>query len=169
MRHAVNSPLYAVVTAFHVLAAVVGFGALGVTGTYAHAARRAASPSSVASLGRFFRPGRNWAARTVFVVPVLGGLLLALGHGQDGGRLFPWLGLGIWTAAVGVASAAMWPAEREIQRALASGAPRSGGPPGGPAGDRAAFERACARCERAAAVTSLLFVAALFVMIAQPG
>ncbi|HUZ19721.1 MAG TPA: hypothetical protein VMU75_04010 [Acidimicrobiales bacterium] len=162
-----NSPLYAVVTALHVLAAVVGFGALGATGTYAHAARLASSPASVASLGRFFRPGRNWAARTILVVPVLGGLLLALGHGQDAGRLFPWLGLGIWTAAVGVASGAMWPAEREIQRALAPGAGGDAGRalPGG----RPAFERACARCERAAAVTSLLFVAALFVMIAQPG
>ena len=132
MRHAVNSPLYAVVTAFHVLAAVVGFGALGVTGTYAHAARRAASPSSVASLGRFFRPGRNWAARTVFVVPVLGGLLLALGHGQDGVRLFPWLGLGIWTAAVGVASAAMWPAERGDPAGARVGRPPLGRAPRGP-------------------------------------
>ncbi len=154
-----SDPVYDTVMAFHVLAAVIGFGALGTTGAYAAAARRAADPFSDTSLVRYFTPGRNWAARAIFLVPVLGGAMLAIGHGQDVGVPWPWIGLGLWIAATGVASARLWPGERAIQNGFA-------GPQGVVA--RTELLAAATRTERAAAATSLLFVAALVVMIWQP-
>ena len=153
-----TGPGYDAVVMAHALAAVVGFGALGATGAYAAALGRDPGRAEDGPTRRFFRPGRNWASRAVLLVPVLGGILLALGHGEDVGRAFPWVGLGLWTVAVTIASAVLWPAEREIQRLLADGSP--------PAPSR--LRAACRRCERAAAATSLLFAVALVVMIAQP-
>jgi uncharacterized membrane protein len=155
-----TGPLYDIVMAVHALAAVVGFGALGSSGAYAAAARRAEDPYSRATLTRYFRPGPNWAARAILLVPLLGGVLLALNHGRDVGAAWPWIGLAIWVTATGIASAGIWPAEREIQLRLAS--------PDRGARERAALAAAAGRAERAAAATSLLFVAALVVMIWQP-
>lgn len=179
---AVTSPLYDVVMAVHVLAAVVGFGALGSTGAYAAALRRDGDPFASRALRRYFTPGPNWAARTVLLVPFLGGTLLALGHGRDVGYPWPWIGLAVWTVATGLASAVLWPAEREIQTLLAAGAAGAAGVPGDGDGDGgttvgAAEVRAdlaerllssALRAERAAAATSLLFVVALVVMVWQP-
>lgn len=166
-----TGPGYDAVVIAHVLAAVVGFGALGATGAYAAALRRDPTAAG-ASLRRYFRPGRNWAARAILLVPVLGATLLVLGHGRDVGRVFPWIGLGLWTVAVSVASAVLWPAERAVQRLLAAAtvAVPAGAAAGGE-GDGADLDElvaACARCERAAALTSVLFVVALVVMVAQP-
>jgi hypothetical protein len=156
----VTGPLYDTVVALHVLAAAVGFGALGSTGAYAAAARRSPEPFSNPGVVRYFTPGRNWGERAILLVPLLGGALLALGHGRDVSAAWPWIGLAIWTAATAVASAVAWPAEREIQGYLA--APERG------AKARASLAAAARRAERAVATTSLLFVAALVVMIWQP-
>lgn len=154
------SVAYAVVTVAHVLAAAVSFGALGATGAYARAARLAAGSPSPA-VRRYFAPGRNLAGSAVYLVPVFGFALLWLHHFDDASRPYPWVGLAAWVAAVGVATAALWPAEAAIQRALDGGA-------GGGAGGEA-MELACRRCERAAAATSMLFLIALFFMVVQPG
>lgn len=154
------SVAYAVVTVAHVLAAVVSFGALGATGAYARAARLAAGTPSPA-VRRYFAPGRNLAASALYVVPVFGFALLWMHHFDDASRPYPWVGLAAWVAAIGVAHAALWPAEATIQRALAGG---DGGVARG-----AAMEVACRRCERAAAATSMLFLLALFFMVVQPG
>ncbi|HUY30833.1 MAG TPA: DUF2269 family protein [Acidimicrobiales bacterium] len=154
-----TGPLYDVVLAAHVLAAVVGFGALGTSGAYAAAVRRSQAPSTDAALTRYFAPGRNWASRAVLLVPLLGGTLLALGHGRDAHYPWPWIGLAIWTGATAVASGVLWPAEREVQRLLCRA----------PTGDeRGALAMAARRTERAAAVTSLAFAAAVVVMVWQP-
>jgi uncharacterized membrane protein len=155
-----SSPLYDIVMAFHVLASVVGFGALGSTGSYAAAARRSSDPFSSASLTRYFTPGRNWAARAIVLVPLLGGALLALGHGQDDSSAWPWIGLAVWAVAVGIASAVLWPAERRLQQCLVRGREAPG------AAD--ALASAARSAERAAAATSLLFVVAFAVMVWQP-
>ena len=156
----VNDPVFDLVLGLHVLCAVAGFGALGATGAYASAARRSPDPSASASLARFFSPGRNWGARAVLAVPVFGAGLLAIGH--DAGRAYPWIGLAVWFAATGIASAVVWPGERGLQRLFAEGAAV-------PEGRIAELRALAARVERGAAATSLCFVLALVVMIAQPG
>ncbi len=155
-----TGPGYVAVLVAHALAAVVGFSALGATGAYAAALRREPRRAGEAAFRRYFEPGRNWAARAVLAVPVLGGALLVLGHGADVARAFPWIGLALWTVAAGVASGVLWPAERAVQRLVVAVA--------GDGGDLVALQAACARCERAAAVTSVVFVVALVVMVVQP-
>jgi len=156
-----SNPWYALVVIVHVLVAVIGFGALGMTGTYARLVRVASDPYHSAALQRFFRPGKNLGARAIYLVPVFGGV--ALGFSHDLHRIFPYLGLGLWIAATGVASAVLWPAEAKIQAIVGSASADTDAPR-----DREALIRTARTCERAAMVTNLCFVAALVVMIAQP-
>jgi hypothetical protein len=151
----VSAPLYDVLLVAHVIVGVIGFGAMAVTGLAASSGRKSAEPLVDESLRRFFRPGRNWPARAIFLVPVLGLILL---FGGDSGAVhqpWPWVGLGIWVFAAGLASARCWPAERRAQAALASRAVDS-------------FRQACRQMEVAAAAISICFVAAIVVMVAQP-
>ena len=173
-----SRPLYDVLLVAHVAAAVVGFGALAVLGLEASAGRRSSHPGADAGLRRFFSAGTDWAGRTIYLVPVLGLALLLGGDRSAVGHVWPWAGLAIWLAATGVASGLCWPAERKAQRALAgadagsaaaAGADEEADEGAGEAADDEAFRRACARAERGCAVTSLLFVAAVAVMILQPG
>ena len=158
------TPGYDLLLVAHVAAGVVGFGAIGASGIEARAGRRSPDPAHDLGLRRFFRPGPDWAGRVIFLVPVLGLALLFGGVPQDEALAYPWAGLGIWVAATGVATGACWPAERRAQRALAELAD-------GRVAEPEVLERfrsACASMERAVGVISLLFLAAVAIMIAQP-
>lgn len=150
-----SHPWYALIVIAHVLVAVIGFSALAMTGAYARLAQHSADPFNSANLRRYFQPGHNLAARAIYLVPIFGGV--ALGFSHDTHKLYPYIGIGLWLVATGIASAMLWPAESEIQLILADGIP-----------DNASLAKAAGRCERAAMMTSILFVGALFVMIAQP-
>jgi uncharacterized membrane protein len=106
----------------------VGCVAFGLTTTVASAATamrlrtllRTSAPFPDA-VRRYFRPGVNWAGRTVYGIPVFGFLLLALSHGAyslaDG-----WVmgGLSILVGMVLIAEGVLWPAERRLQVSLAT-------------------------------------------------
>lgn len=156
-----SDPWFASVVIIHVLCAVVGFGALAMSGAYARLARTAPDPFGSPGLKRYFRPGKNIVARAIYLVPVFGAVALVFSH--DTHRLYPYLGIGIWLVATGVASAILWPAEAKIQQIMNAHAPS-----GEPGADRGALVRLAQRCERAAMATSLCFALALVVMIAQP-
>jgi hypothetical protein len=74
------------------------------------------------ALRRYFRPGVNWAGRTVYGIPVFGFALVAMSQGayalSDGWVL---TGLGLFAAVVFVGEGILWPAERRVQAALAAG------------------------------------------------
>ncbi|HMC53346.1 MAG TPA: DUF2269 family protein [Acidimicrobiales bacterium] len=145
----------AALVVLHVLSAVVGFGAIFLTGVYAGMARRRASEA----VRRYFRPGPNWAARALYAVPVLSVVLVTTSHGADRyAQLWVWVSLLLWTAATALAHAVVWPGEARIQGLLA----------GGGAG-AAELDRACRRVEGAAAAVDVLFVVALVLMVARPG
>lgn len=150
-----SHPWYAVIVIAHVLVAVIGFSALGVTGAYARLAQNSLDPFNSKNLRRFFQPGHNLAARAIYLVPVFGAI--ALGFSHDTHKLYPYIGIGLWLIATGVASAMLWPAESQIQLVFAQDSH-----------DHKALVGAARRCERAAMMTSVLFVFALFVMIAKP-
>jgi hypothetical protein len=150
-----SHPWYAVIVVLHVLVGVIGFGALGLTGSYARLAAKNPNPYASEVLRRYFRPGNNLGARMIYLVPVFG--LIALAFSGDTGKLYPYIGLGIWTAALGVATSTMWPNEIKIQRLMADGE-----------GDKVALVKAAKLCETGAMITTLLFICALVVMIGQP-
>jgi hypothetical protein len=171
-----SQPAYDVLLVAHVLSAVLGFGAIAIAGGEASSARRSADPASDEGVRRFFKPGRDWPARTILFVPVLGLGLLFGGDRPDVRAVWPWIGLGIWVVAVGVATAVCWPAERSAQLALsalvdsgaAAEATPADGSPEAPTPLIEDFRSACRRMELAAGAISLCFFAAVVVMVAQP-
>jgi hypothetical protein len=157
----VSAVLFDLGVVAHVGAAVVGYGALGATAVHGDRAARSARPREVVSLRRYFRPGRNWAARAVLLVPVLGGLLLGLGDRGAIARPWPWIGLGAWTVTAALASAVVWPAERKLQAYFALPEPVS-------ADATAAARRAGRRASLAGGAIALCFLVAVVVMVGQP-
>ncbi len=153
---AVSGPAYDIVEVLHVASAVVAFGSLAATGRYSSSLRQRADPLSDASARRYFKSGRNWAEWALFLVPLFGGTLVGMGGAAIADHAWPWIGLGIWLAAAGVATGGVFPAERRIQEHLALST------------DVAAIRLSARTCERWSAVTSVCFVAALVVMVWQP-
>lgn len=150
---------FTVVLVLHVAAALVGIVTLAASELAALrllAARRGPVPGAVRS---FFSPGQNWAGRVLYVVPVLGGVLVAMSNGRyDLGDDWVVAGIGLWVAAIGLCEAAVWPAERRVHRALVPGA----------RADPAAAARACRALAWSAASAMAVLVAAMVVMVAKP-
>jgi len=115
-----RGPAYDLVLLAHVLVAITGFGTVAVAGTYARLLGRPGERTP--SVMRYYRPGVNWAGRTLFGVPVLGLVLIGMSHGAwsitDQWVL---IGLSLWTVAATVGEVVLWPAERRLQQLVTSG------------------------------------------------
>lgn len=135
----------------HVVAAVIGFGSVAISGVYGGTARHPERQGAAEETQRYFRaPGR--AELVLLLVPVLGAVALGLRpDGADFGAFWVISGFVLWMAASALLLAVVRPAEAAISRA-------------GPAGDAAAG----ARLMWAGAACDLLFVLALGLMITQP-
>ncbi len=145
---------------FHVAAALVGFGALAVSGVQADRLARHGSGALPDDLRRYFSPGVNWAGRVLYLVPVLGAGLVADGRFSVGDP-FVAAGLGLWALAAAVAEGVLWPAERRLQRALAaSPGTRPAAVPG--------VVRDCRLVAGSSALAVVVFVTATVVMVARP-
>lgn len=136
---------------------MVGFGALTATGAFARKARASEAARRSPAVANFFRPGHNLAGRALYLVPLAGAGLLALGHGADVGKAWPWIGLGLWVVAAGLATGSLWPAERRLQRLVANDG-----------AELVAIADEARRIERAAAACTVVFVVAVAVMLVQP-
>ena len=151
---------YSVLLLLHVAAAVVGFGAVALTGV--QAARARGGPSRAAdAVRRYFRPGTNWAARALYAVPVLGiGLLADSGGAWDAGDGWVVAGLALWLVATVLAEAVVWPGERRVQRLVTDrwDDPAAAG----------ALARACRRVVVSTVLVAAVFVAAVVVMVGKP-
>jgi hypothetical protein len=150
---------YQVVVLAHVLAAVIGFGAVGVAGAYAQVlGRRGPTAESVV---RYYRPGVNWAGRVLFVVPVLGFVLIGMSSSPHGGYAVSdgWVmvGLLLWAAAALAAEMVLWPTERGLQQLVAAGE-----------WQRSAHRSLTRRVAWTSAGLLVIFVASMVVMVAKP-
>lgn len=172
--------VYSILLLLHVASAVVGFGALAMTGVQARRARRGPAGAGSEGVRRFFRPGINWAARTLYAVPVFGFALISSSAGafstKDG---FVIAGLILWALATVVAEVVVWPGERRIQEVVSSTWDTTGPTDRGradmgqtrerPAPDAdARFARDCRRVALACGLLSGVFIAAVILMVAQP-
>jgi hypothetical protein len=150
---------YSVLLLLHVGCAIVGFGALVMTGVQARRAARGPADARADGVRRYFRPGTNWAARFLYGVPVFGFALISASHGAFApGDGFVIAGLGLWAAATVVAEVVVWPGERHIQSVMAEGWETSGG----------ALALDCRRVAAAAALLAGVFLVAFVLMVAQP-
>jgi hypothetical protein len=122
-------------------------------------------------LRRYFRPGVNWAGRTIYGIPVFGFALLGMSHGAyaitdawvlSGSVLF--VALALLTEGV------LWPTERRLQHAVATGGTLAAGlePAPAPPALTETVTTDAARMERAASGALVLLVVATVLMIAQP-
>jgi uncharacterized membrane protein len=179
---AVDSPAYDLVLVAHVLAAVVGGVALCVAAGSALALRGALARGGPlpGALARYYRPGVNWAGRTLFLVPVFGVALLAM----SGGRWSfadTWVALGMsgWAVVAVVAEAVLWPEERRLQEVVAQVGTAPAGDGAGSDGDDAGPDRhggrwwggVAGRCVRAGVLgigLATALVALGVLMVAKP-
>jgi hypothetical protein len=138
--------------ALHVVSAVVGFGAVAITGVYGATAARPGRPGAAEETARYFRsPGR--AEWLILPVPFLGAAALGLRSGRDDFGAVWVIGAGlIWLLASALLLGIVRPAARQIRAGAAAGE-------AAPAGRRLMW---------AAAACDVLFVAALILMIGQP-
>jgi hypothetical protein len=144
---------YDTLVALHVISAVVGFGAVAISGVYGGMARNPQGGGVTEETARYFRsPGR--AEWLVLVVPFLGVAALAARPGDDRfDEVWVLAAAAVWLLASVILLAVVRPAERRIRT----------GQPGG-----AGLVGAGGRLMWAAVVMDVLFVAALVLMIGQP-
>jgi hypothetical protein len=173
MHNQPSGAAFDVVLLLHVACAVVG---IVTVATAAATARRLGRIARTAAplpepLRRYFRPGVNWAGRTIYGIPVFGFALIGMSQGAfqvtDGWVLS---GLVLFVALAFLAEGVLWPAERRLQHALtAAGTPAAGPEAVPPPRDESASVTAdAARMERAASSALILLVVATVLMIAQP-
>lgn len=160
-----------VVLGLHVASGLVAMASVAATGAYAGmvagtaggkagAGGRPVDARRAQAQRRFFRPGPNWPARVIFLVPVFGVALLAMDGGFSRVRE-AWLlaSIGCWLVAAVVALLNLWPAEARVQRLLETTADL--GHPG--------LAQAARQASRSAAVVDLVMVAAFVLMVVKPG
>jgi hypothetical protein len=148
---------YDVLVGLHVVTAVIGFGAVAVSGAYGAIARDAARPGAreeaVEEVRRYFSSA-SALEYLVLVAPVFGLAAMAVRPGgRQFGSVWALAGTAIWVVAGGLLTAAVRPAERRI---------RAGGP------DLSSTGADARRLTWAAAACDVLFVVALFLMVTQP-
>lgn len=161
VRAVPTGALYSILLLVHVAVAVVGFGAVVLTGVQAGRARRGPGQPGAEAVRRYFRPGVNWAGRALYAVPVVGVALVADSGGAfDASDGFVVAGLVLWLMATVLAEALVWPAERRIQAVVTE---RWDDP-----AVRPTLERDCLVARAAAAVVAGAFVAAVVVMVGKP-
>jgi len=159
-----SSGFYDALVGLHVLCAVVGFGAVAISGVYGASARRFPGPDPSEETRRYFQsPGR--AEWLVLVVPFLGAAALGARHrGADFGSLWVILASTVWLVAAILLLGFVRPAERQIRAAVSAG----GDGADGADGDGTSPAAAGRRLMRAAAGCDVLFMVALILMVYQP-
>lgn len=166
-----------VVLLLHVGCAVVGLASMLVSAVQATRLRAHRSGDLIPdSLHRYYAPGTNWPGRALHGVPVLGVVLIVMSrhaYGFDDGWLL--MGIGLWAAVAALGEGVLWPAEREVQQAvaaLAGTARGTGDGSGSPAVVRGAqpvvLGRSCTLVVATAAVSVVLLVVAMVLMVAKP-
>lgn len=164
MHHA-RDAAYDIVLLAHVLTVAVGFGVVAVAGSNALALRRPGPRSE--ALRRYYRPGVNWAARSLFVVPLLGVALVAL-SGGDWSYREGWVlgGLALWALAALLGELVLWPGERALQEMVARPAPPPAPAPA--AVSDLDLRRGCLAVAAAAGLVEVTLVVATVIMVAKP-
>jgi len=164
MHHQPDGAAFDIVLLLHVACVVVGLVTTGTAAATATRLRRLlGSPVPLPeTLRRYFRPGINWAGRTVYGIPVFGFALLAMSQGAYAlGQGWVLGGLAIFAAVALLGEGVLWPAEQRLQNALAPSdvAPDAGEPP---------LDHDATVMARAASAALVLLLAGTVLMVAQP-
>jgi hypothetical protein len=172
MHNQPSGAAFDVVLLLHVACVVVGTVTVAIAAATARRLGRLARNAAPLpeALRRYFRPGVNWAGRTIYGIPVFGFTLIGMSQGAYA-VTDDWVlsGLVLFVALAFLAEGALWPAERRLQRAVAAADAPVVGPDAVPTTALSeAVTSDAARMEWAASGALLLLVAATVLMIAQP-
>lgn len=142
-----SSGLYDALVALHVLCALAGFGAVAISGVYGGLARK---PSNQAETARYFASG-GLAEWLILPVPFIGLAALLVDH-RSGDLSDAWVlgGSVLWLAAAALLLIVVRPAEKRLRQGE----------------ETATAGRALSL---AGIAFDVLFVAALVLMVTQPG
>jgi Predicted integral membrane protein (DUF2269) len=164
MHHQPDGAAFDIVLLLHVGCVVVGIVTTATAAATASRLRRLLESSRPLPepLRRYFRPGTNWAGRTIYGIPIFGFALVAMSQGAYALRQ-GWVlgGLAIFAALAYLGEAVLWPAERRLQAALL---PEDASEPP----TEQPLDRNAAVMSHAAAVALVLLVAGTVLMVAQP-
>ena len=163
MHHQPDGPAFDVVLILHVGCVVVGLTTTVVGAVNAARLRTLLSTATPLpeTVRRYFRPGVNWAGRSMYGIPIFGFALLGLSHGAYGlGDGWVVGGLAIFVGVVLLAEGALWPAERRLQVSVPAA--------GGDAAAEESARRDAASMMAAAIATLALLVAGSALMLVQP-
>jgi Predicted integral membrane protein (DUF2269) len=167
MHHQPDGAAFDIVLLLHVGCVVVGLVTTATAAATASRLRRLLGSSLPLPdpLRRYFRPGTNWAGRTVYGIPVFGLALVAMSQGAYAlGQGWVLGGLAIFAALAFLGEAVLWPAEQRMQIGLS----HADDDRGGGADAAQTLEREAAVVSRAAVAALVLLVAGTVLMIAQP-
>ena len=172
MHNQPSGAAFDVVLLLHVACVVVGIVTIATAGATARRLGRLARTSAPLpeSLQRYFRPGVNWAGRTIYGIPLFGFALIGMSRGVYAlGDSWVVAGLALFAGVAVLAESVLWPAERRLQQAVAAPAPAAGPETGSSSPESTEVVTAdSARMERAASGALVLLVVATVLMIAQP-
>jgi Predicted integral membrane protein (DUF2269) len=167
MHHQPDGAAFDIVLLLHVGCVVVGIVTMATAAATASRLGRLLGSSRPLPepLRRYFRPGINWAGRTVYGIPVFGFALVAMSQGAYAlGQGWVLGGLAIFAALAFVGEGVLWPAEQRLQVALSqSDRDGEGGTVTG-----AETEHDASVVSRAAVAALVLLVAGTVLMVAQP-
>jgi hypothetical protein len=164
VSHQPTGAAFDLVLLLHVGCVVVALATTVTSAAMATRVRRVAERSMPLpeSVARYFKPGVNWAGRTMWGIPIFGFALLAMSQGaydlRDG-----WVtgGLGIFAVLALLGEGVLWPLERRLQTALV--APIAEGRPAD-----AAMSKDLQTMTRVAVLCVVLLVVGTGLMLAQP-
>ncbi len=168
VHHQPDGAAFDIVLLLHVACVLAGLATTVTAAATATRLRRLLEAGATVPepVRRYFRPGVNWAGRSLWGIPIFGVALLAMSKGAyDLHDAWVTWGLVLFVAVAFLAEGLLWPAERRIQSEL-SVAPGVGEGENGEAGSGVA--RDAALMARVATSTVVLLLAAMVLMIAQP-
>lgn len=168
----IDGDAYQFVKVLHILAVVVGFGAVSLNGVYGLQAKARRGREGLAIAEAMHTVTTKVAIWFIYAVPVLGILLILMSD-----DLFKfsqaWISMSfvVYIAIMGLAHAVQIPNVRrmlELMRELAAGAPGAAAA-GGPPPQVAELEQRGKQAAVVGGTLNLLMVVAIFLMVFKPG
>jgi uncharacterized membrane protein len=162
--------LYDLVLVLHVLAVIVGFGAVALNGVYGVTAKDTGGTGGLAITKANFKAS-SIASILIYTVPITGIGLVGLSDGAiEFGETWVWLSFVLYVVGVGVSHAVLLPSAKRsmaLQEELVAAGPGPG--PGGPPPQAAELAALGRRMAMAGTFLNLLLVVIVSLMIFKPG
>jgi uncharacterized membrane protein len=159
--------LYKTLLVLHIMAAIVGFGAVFLNGVYAAQAKKRQGPTGRAVIEANFAVTKV-GEKLIYAVPVLGILLvLASDEAWSLSDTWIWLSMALYVVGIAVSHAVLIPGAKKIMALMVE--IENGPPPvGGPPPQAAAIEALGKRQAAAGGFLNVLLVVLVGLMVFKP-